>query len=135
MYQVGYQYRFDYRYVPGNPGLYPVVDIQLSRENFVTSFPALIDTGSQLSLISGEHALLLGIPITSGKQARLYTLSGAIITWSHAVHVQILDLSFEMELCFSEFNLPRNLLGRNLLEKLEIGLSEQSSALYVSPSK
>ncbi len=134
MYSVSYDYRIQYRHLPGNPGMYPVLDVQLSRGNLATNVVAIVDTGAQRSLISGEHPLAMGIDIASGSQQRLYTLSGSILTWKHPVRVQVFELLIETELCFSEFRLPRNILGRDMQEMLELGFSEHYSTLFVSPT-
>jgi hypothetical protein len=56
---------------------------------------------------------------------------GRITAYGHKVGVRIFDEFMRLEVFFAETHLDRSLLGRDLLEKMQIGLNESLSTLYL----
>jgi clan AA aspartic protease len=107
--------------------------LQLSNNGQPIEVITVVDTGAEYSLISGELAAGIGLNLESGVKKELSTLRGPIICWSHKVQVSFFENVIEAEIRFSDQSIPRNLLGRDLLEHMQIGLREKHEYLYLHP--
>lgn len=132
MYPVSYKYKIDYSYYPNHEGTYPVVVVYIESNGKETVFPAIVDTGAQNTLVSPEYAIEIGLVLNKGKVKNFKPARGdSFMAYGHQVQVRILDELFQAELFFPEFRLPRCLIGRDILEKMQIGLKESHSTLYL----
>jgi predicted aspartyl protease len=135
VYQVNYTHMLRYRPLPNHEGVYPVAEIQVSNNQHAVDFPAVIDTGAMFSLISGEYAIALGLQLTNGANTQLSSLGGSIAAWIHSVNMKMLDLEFRMNLRFADRTLPRNIIGRDVLERVQIGFREYHSTVLLLPQQ
>lgn len=132
MHSVEYKYKKDYRYYPNHNGLFPVVEMYLEANGNKIEFPAIVDTGAENTLISPQYALALGLNLTDGNAKDFSTANGGQIrAYGHRVQIKILDESIDSEIFFTETTLHRCLLGRDLLEKMQIGVKESHSTLFL----
>ena len=130
MHTVEYTHRIQYRTLPKHGRSFPVLDVQLSHNEQSIDVITVVDTGAEFTLISGGYAMGIGLDLQSGRKGELHTLGGSIVYWSHNVKVNIFDIFIEIEIRFSEQSIPRNLLGRDLLEYMRIGLREKHESLF-----
>lgn len=133
MHTVNYTYDLAYRYIPNHEGHYPAIDIRLSTQGGSADVLTVVDTGAVRSLVSGEYALALGLNLNEGVRTDLSALQGSLIAWAHTVRVKLFELEFDLDLCFSDMTLPRNLLGRDILERLQVGIREYHNLLHLLP--
>ena len=98
---------------------------------------AYLDTGAQRTVFDGEFAEGLGIDILRGKKVLMSATHGSSIgTREHHVtlsHPACGTLS--LTICFSEEQIHRNLLGRDFLGLLQIGLRHYDQMFFVSPRR
>jgi len=94
--------------------------------------PAIVDTGTQFTIVSAEYALGLDIDIHSGNRKIFSpTRGGALIAWGHNLEVTLFGERFECEMFFSEERLTRSLLGRDILAETQLGLREHHGQLFL----
>lgn len=129
--QVNYTHILNYRLLPNHQELYPVAEIQMLNNGNAVDCLGVIDTGALVSLISGEYAIALGIDLKSGTNTELSSLGGPITAWIHSVQVRLLDLQFPLKLHFAEARLARNIIGRDVLEKLQVGFREYHNSVLL----
>jgi hypothetical protein len=92
----------------------------------------IVDTGTQKTLVSAEFALPLGLTINAGTKTPFTPMSGhTIYGYGHPVRVTIFGERLDLEICFAETKLERCLLGRDVLQLMQIGLNESLSTLYL----
>lgn len=131
MHQVNYTHVLSYRPLPNHREVYPVAQIEVLNNGSAVDFLAVIDTGAVVSLISGEYAIALGIDLKSGTNTILSSLGGPITAWIHDVQVRLFDLQFPLKLHFAETRLARNIVGRDVLEKLQVGFREYHNSVLL----
>lgn len=132
MYSVVYKYKMDYRYYYPHRGVFPVVDINIEANGDGVWFPAIVDTGAKKTLVSPEYCECIGLDLMSGNVQNCTTANGSQFrAYGHQVKVTILDKTFQTEIFFSELRLDRCLLGRDILEEMQIGLNESLSTLFL----
>lgn len=94
-----------------------------------------VDTGAQRTLFDGELTQALGIDIFAGqKQDFSFTQGGSLSARQHEVvlaHPAFGSLRFT--LCFSLGPIHRNLLGRDFLEHMQLGIRQYDRRLLVAP--
>lgn len=134
---IEYELRFPYLYEQSSqfPGL--VVDLFRSEapEDLVT-LPAHLDTGAGCSLFDGELAIPIGLNLLEGEGFAFNFTSGARLEAKrHAVVIAHPELgSFPLVMAFSIGEIRRNILGRDFLRLIQIGVRELHSELYVTPT-
>ncbi len=132
MHRLEFKYGINYRGYVGHEGNYPVVTIRLASEHGTADVPTIIDTGTELTIVSAQYALALGLDLQSGRRKTFSPTRGAgLLTWGHKLRVRIFDEVFENEIFFSEEAISRCLLGRDILAKTQLGLREYHGQLFL----
>lgn len=140
--QIDFEYQFNYRPFVVETGSHktltpplPVIEIALSHNNSTRTALALIDSGSTFSLFSRELAELLGIDTIQGRAQKLATLGGSLLAYGHEVRIEIApDLQYKTEVLFSEYPIPRNLLGHHgFLNHVAAALRSKYGLIYLHP--
>lgn len=113
----------------------PVIEIALSHNGLSTADLAIIDSGSTFSLFSREIAEELEIDVLKGRAQRLATLGGPVLAYGHPIQIEIIpDLTYQAEVLFSEYPIPRNLLGHNgFFDHLTVALRSKLGLIYLNP--
>ena len=93
---------------------------------------AIVDTGAQNTLVSPQYAGAVGLDLNAGRLKEFSTANGGLLrAYGHTVRINIFGEELESEIFFSEAILNRCLLGRDILEKMQIGLKESHTTLYL----
>lgn len=113
----------------------PVIEVTFLHSGLTTSDFAIIDSGSTFSLFSREIADELGIAVLQGRTQKLTTLGGPILVYGHEVTIEIVpNFQYKTEILFSEYPIPRNLLGHNgFLNQMAIALRSKFGLIYLNP--
>jgi Aspartyl protease len=95
---------------------------------------AEVDTGSQVCVFQRELGVSLGVDVEAGHRIVLSSLGGAVVAFGHFVTLHTLGLEFDSVVYFAEeYNLPRNLLGRDgWLRKLRPAVVDYDAEIYLS---
>jgi len=95
---------------------------------------AYLDTGSTFCVFKRELAAALGLVLESGTPLGISTVTGAFMTFGHALTVETLGYTFDSTIYFaSHEGLPRNVLGRRgWLDLVRLGLIQYEGKLYIS---
>jgi len=127
--QLDFSHEFQYRYI-GNHFL-PALDVTLVGPGGEDDLIAIIDTGAELSLFNGERAPGIGLDLTAGRRQVMSGLAGQLIAWIHEVDLEIFGSRFRCEVAFSDYSIPRELLGRHtFFTQVRIAFREGISAAY-----
>ena len=133
---IEYSHTFHYRLLPGPATRYvPALELILRRDEIECPVFALVDTGAEHSLFSGELAETLGLSLQSGPRKDLMSLGGPLAAYAHRIEI---DIAYgwslgATEVLFSDRNIPHNLIGRfDILFQLVLGLSERTGLIYLS---
>jgi len=114
MTQLEFEHRFNYRplfletgsQMALTPPL-PVIEIELS-------YNGLTRTALSFSIFSRVLADELEIEVMQGRVQRLTTLGGTLLAYGHEIEIEIApNLQYKTEALFTEYPVPRNLLGHN----------------------
>jgi hypothetical protein len=142
MLQLEFEYQFNYRplFLETSrqklltPPL-PVIEVTLSHDEAMTTDLALIDSGSTFSLFTREIADELGIDVVQGRVQKLTTLGGSLLAYGHEIEIEIApNLQYKTEVLFTEYPIPRNLLGHNgFLEHVTVALRSKYGLIYLNP--
>lgn len=128
---VSYAHKFEYRNIPGHEGLYPALLLSISATESVDTV-GVIDTGSVRTLFNGELAAAIGLRLEDGTPQALYPINGGVLrTKLLKAHILFNGLEFDLDICFSEARVNRNLLGRDFLEKIQVGFREHHRLIYL----
>jgi len=137
-----FEYQFNYRPLFLETGsqkfltpLLPVIEVTLSHEEVMTTDLALIDSGSTFSIFTREIADELGIEVIQGRVQRLTTLGGSLLAYGHEIKIEITPtLRYKTEVLFTEYPIPRNLLGHNgFFDHAAIALRSKFGLIYLNP--
>jgi predicted aspartyl protease len=140
--QFEFQHQFNYRPLLVETGgrkeltiPLPVIEVGIVYNGLTTTDFAIIDSGSTFSLFSREIADELGIAVLKGRVQKLTTLGGPIIAYGHEVVVEIIpSFQYQTEILFSEYPIPRNLLGhQGFLSQIAIALRSKLGLIYLHP--
>jgi len=95
---------------------------------------ARVDTGAEVCLFQRAVGEALEIPIESGAEKRLETLTGVLTAYGHDVVLEVLTLQIRPVVFFAESGeVRRNLLGRQgWLQLIRLGIVDYNSELYLS---
>lgn len=134
--QVEYQHRFDYRYDVWGQDLQPLLPLDLVHPRTLqrVTLDGYLDSGCSRSLFDGRLALAIGLDPTSGRSIPYTSATGVSIRASLLpIQLEIPQLGrFQLEVGFTQVNLDRNLLGRDFLARVQLGLRENRSEFYLS---
>ncbi len=142
MTQFEFEYQFNYRplfFQAGGQKLLtpplPVIEVALSHNEAVTTDFALIDSGSTFSIFTREIADELAIEVLQGRVQKLSTLGGSLLAYAHEIDLEITpNLHYKTEVLFSEYPIPRNLLGHNgFLDHVAVALRSKYGLIYLHP--
>lgn len=113
----------------------PVIEVALSYDQAATTDFALIDSGSTFSVFTREIADELGIEVMEGRAQRLNTLGGSLLAYGHELEIEITSsLRYATEILFTEYPIPRNLLGHNgFLDRVAVALRSKYGLIYLQP--
>jgi len=134
--KVSYEYRFEYAHDPD--GRFPRLEVRVAK----TGTPAepidvwaYLDSGAERSLFNGWIGAALGIDILEGPPIVYETGSGAPLSATlHSVRLFHPDLGeFDLEIGLSSSEIPRNLLGRDFFDLVQIGFREHHLAFFLTP--
>ena len=131
--KVTYTYRFPYRNLPGHTGQFPVVPVMLSASRSVDA-PGVIDTGSQRTIFDGGYASTIGLRLEDGTSIPIQPFgNGTFFTKALRCHIFFNGQDMELDVCFSEIKIPRNILGRDFLDRVQMGLREHHELVFLRP--
>lgn len=134
--EVNYSFRFDYRFDPLDGMRYPILTLELVNPDDLTrrvEVDAYIDCGCSKSLFDGRLANLIGIDPTRGPLVSYTSASGVSVAGILcSVQLQHPDLGrFDVEVGFAQVRLKRNLLGRDFLAHIQLGIREYRQEFFV----
>lgn len=121
-----------YRYDSGDT-LAPLLPIRLKIGEYSADFLVLVDTGAERTLLEGVHARAAGLDIFDGTPLTFQGFLGArTVAYLHRVRVVIEDIEVAAEVAFSTQPLARQVLGRDLLAFVKLGVRERASEFYLA---
>jgi hypothetical protein len=126
-------YAFD-----SNGTQYPRLTLRLmnpSDAGHAVDVDAYLDSGAERSLFNGILAPLLGIAdLFAGREISFQSTVGTALTARlHPVRLSHPALGLlDLEVAFSTSHIHRNLLGRDLFSRAQIGFRESRLALYIT---
>jgi hypothetical protein len=97
---------------------------------------ASVDSGAERSLFNGRIGLALGLDVLRGPEVTFATMAGGLLAAKlHPVRLSHADLgTFELEVGFSTGEIPRNVLGRDFFDLVQIGFREHHLTFFVTPT-
>lgn len=129
---LNFKYSFSYR--PLIKDYYPALVVGLNFNGTEADAIAIIDTGASCTLFQPDLAILLGINITDGIEKNMSTADGGnFSSYGHTIKIQIEDSVIEEIIHFPINNIPRNLIGRNILKHYKFALEEKYAHFHLSP--
>lgn len=113
----------------------PVLEVTFWHRDLTASDFAIVDSGSTFSLFSREIADELGIEVLQGRPQKLTTLGGPMLAYGHEVTIAIIpSVQSKTEILFSEYPLPRNLLGHHgFFNQMAVALRSKLGLIYLNP--
>lgn len=138
MYRLNFDWEFYYSPLPfppyrDHPIVIPVLK-DTSKSTREIDVPAIVDTGSELTIFQGQYANSIGITINKGKRDIISTFGGYYDVYVHSVILIIRGYEFQTDVCFPDQKIPRNILGRSFLNLVKLGLDEKYQTFYMSPN-
>lgn len=142
MNRLEFEHRFNYRplFLETSNQLaltppFPVIEVELSHQGLPKTALALIDSGSTFSVFSRVLADELGIEVVQGRAQRLSTLGGSLLAYGHDIEIAVTsDIHYKTEVLFTEYPIPRNLLGHNgFLDRVAVALRSKYGLIYLQP--
>lgn len=127
--------RFSYQ---GRPEDAPALEVTLASGSDEIGLKVFVDTGAERSLFKGEELEALGwSALPSGDPSRMsfQTATGATLSASPlATTVTLADgTAFDATVYVADCNqLRRNLLGRDILRRLILGLDDERQEIYIT---
>lgn len=113
----------------------PVIEIALFYKGLTKTALSLIDSGSTFSIFSRVIADELGIEVVQGRVQRLTTLGGSLLAYGHEIEIEVTpSLQYKTEVLFTEYPIPRNLLGHNdFFDHAAVALRSKFGLIYLNP--
>jgi hypothetical protein len=121
---VGYRYSLSGK-------LAPIVAMRLSneKENSV-DVQAYVDTGAEFSLFRADYLNPLGLNLLDGDAEEVSTLVASFPIYRHIVRISLFDeLRFNLRVGFSDL-IRRDLLGRDILDKVHFAMREHHRQMF-----
>jgi len=128
---VNYTHQFNYRLLEDN-SYYPVIVLTVSdKDDF--EILAVIDSGATASVFSVQIAEAVGIENIFQGEERIFRLANgrSLIAYGHELTLIVENNKIKETIYFSETEIPRNLIGRTFLDKLQIGFREHHQQFYI----
>jgi hypothetical protein len=111
-----------------------LVPICLRLPGYEADLFLVLDTGAERTLLEGTHLRAAGVDIFQGPSLALQSFSGSKTTaYVHRATIVVGELEIESEVAFSTQPLLRQILGRDLLNYLIVGLRERVGEFYLGP--
>ena len=135
---VSYASDFGYSYdAEGN--LCPLLKLfvsSLSETSPAIDIEAGVDSGAERSLFNGRIGLALGLDVLRGQKVAFATMAGGLIDATlHPVRLSHTELgTFELDVGFTTGEIPRNVLGRDFFDLVQIGFREHQLTFFVTPT-
>ncbi|MBI3926997.1 MAG: retropepsin-like domain-containing protein [Armatimonadetes bacterium] len=96
-----------------------------------------VDTGCSRSLFDGRLALALGLDPSRGDRIPFVGATGVsvigLLMPVRLAHPALGD--FNLTIAFAQVHLSRNLLGRDFLDHVQLGVREHRQEFYLSPER
>jgi hypothetical protein len=135
---VAYLYSFAYLVDPDSGTTFPGLRISVSalgNSDRIVDTAAQLDCGAEMSLFDG--ALLvprLGIDLMAGREIRLGSIGGfTLAARIHRLELSHPDLGrFTLDAAISTVPVPRNLLGRDFFQRIQIGFREFHHTFHIA---
>jgi hypothetical protein len=137
--QINYPYTQPYLSSPS--GLTPLMQVKLINGTVSTGALGTVDSGSTVTVFKPEHANLLGIEdVTSGDLQQITTQGGGVDCYVFNLEMQVEfgddTIRFPCRIGFFVGNMPRNILGRNVLfQHFQIGFNDRNQEIYLLPEE
>lgn len=127
-----FQFEIEHAYDSRQDGIW--IPTFLTVGDVTVECDAKVDTGAEFCLFQRELADRLGLQVTTGHLLPLRTLNSHFKAYGHEVQLSTLGLAFQVTVYFAEeYNLPRNLLGRNgWLQQVKLAVVDYEETLYLS---
>ena len=117
----------------------PIISIEVFGPNGSNKFSALIDSGSDCSLVNAEIAEMLGLDLSKGKPTEFTGISGKT-TGRRLENIQIkieeFDKPIKIPVCFVKSKTVGLLLGEEgFFDKYRIKFEKDHDTFEIKPSK
>ena len=131
MFSVEYKYKESYRFFP-KVGEVPAVSMNIAANGKSLDLLAIIDTGSANTIISPDYAVALSIEIENGEPKQFHTATGEkFLAYAHQMEIRILNEFLRFQVYFPDQVFHRCLIGRDLLNEMQVGVKESHSTVYL----
>ncbi len=129
MYQVSYER--SYYYPTTEDDITLQAELRLAQEGVEAE--AKLDTGAAFCLFKRSYAEQLGLVVEQGYRQRFGTLTDSFTAYGYTLMLKTLEIELEVLVFFpADIVIPRNLLGRNWLRRVRLGLVEYEGLLFLS---
>lgn len=137
MVRVNYQHEFPY--IAVGDERFPILQLimePLAGGEASIEVDAIVDSGARYSLFDGRLLAALNLNLNDGKERTYYPIRGAGISARvHPVKISHEYLgNFNPDIGFSTEGIPRNLLGRDFFDRVQIGFREHHLIFYAKSS-
>ncbi|MBI3928545.1 MAG: hypothetical protein HY319_23595 [Armatimonadetes bacterium] len=136
MVTVTYDYEFLYPYTETG-SREPLLQLRMAGAGLDqwADVDAFLDTGAELTLFDGEISRVIGLDLSAGRSKRFRGTSGSQIEarQHHVILVHKHVGRFQLPVCFSLSPIARNLLGRDFLNRVQVGFRENHLTFYMAP--
>jgi len=126
------EFRIPFRYL--NYGKFPAIELSCAVDDKTFDLYAIIDTGAQYSVFNGFY---ISEKLLGGEKKRMVSnIPGTVLeTYVHTATLSFPGYhhipSFEMGIRFSQDEIPRNLLGRDFLDRFYLVFIEHCEEFYL----
>ncbi len=138
MFRLDFDWEFNYKPLAISTGknLPIIIPVLKSTSKSIREIdvPAIVDTGSELTVFQGQYANSVGIVINKGVPDRITAFGGWYNVYIHKVILIIQGHEFLTEVCFPDQQILRNILGRSFLSLVKLGVDEKYQLFYMSPN-
>ena len=123
------RFQHNYSYSLDRKGI--VVPVSLRSGALKTKVFAKLDIGAEVCLF--ERSVALDLDLEKGQPIWLETLTGNFLAYGHEITLTTIELSFVLTVYFAANDaITRNLLGRNWLQLVRLGVVDYEGQLYLS---
>lgn len=132
---VNYQHVFNYRHLEEHT--FPILQLRVLNPLDLDrgmDTDGYLDSGCQASLFEGSIASIIGLDLLAGEPKLYAPLSGpGIEARLHSIRLSHPDLgNFDLKVGFSLTRIPRNLLGRDFFNLMQVGFRERRLTFYMN---
>lgn len=111
----------------------PAVAVMLYHGSQSAAVNALLDSGSDYSILTSDVARQLGIPIERGELRSVTGIGGETKSFVHHATAKLLDQTVPITACFVKgYNFPICLLGRDFFEHYKITFEQKHQQLTIA---